>query len=115
MPGGDGTGPAGAGAMTGRAMGFCAGYSIPEHANPIYGRGLYGRGSGARGFGRGRGMGQRNWSRAMSPYPYPTQEISPEGEMGMLQNQAKLIQEDLTGINNRIKELENIAAQQKKS
>jgi len=29
MPGGDGTGPAGMGPMTGRAAGYCAGYPVP--------------------------------------------------------------------------------------
>ena len=118
MPGGDSTGPAGAGPMTGRAAGYCAGYSIPGYTNPIYGRGLYGRNFGGRGFARGRGIRRGNWSGAINsyaPYPYPTQEITPEGEIEMLKNQAKFMQEDITGVNKRIKELENIAAQQKKS
>ncbi len=43
MPGGDGTGPAGLGPMTGRAAGFCAGYGVPGYMNPIAGRlGFYG-------------------------------------------------------------------------
>lgn len=41
MPGGDRTGPMGAGSMTGRGMGVCAG-----NARPGFGRG--------RGFGLGR-------------------------------------------------------------
>lgn len=39
MPGGDGTGPAGLGPMTGRAAGYCAGYPVPGFMNPIIGRG----------------------------------------------------------------------------
>jgi len=35
MPGGDGTGPAGLGPMTGRTAGFCAGYPVPGFANPV--------------------------------------------------------------------------------
>ena len=63
MPGGDGTGPAGLGPMTGRAAGFCAGYSVPGYMNPIAGRGYFGwgRGSYGRGAGRGGGRGRRNW------------------------------------------------------
>jgi len=57
MPGGNGTGPAGMGPMTGRAAGYCAGYSTPGFANPIGGRGFWG---GGRGFGRGTGGG-RGW------------------------------------------------------
>jgi len=52
MPYGDGTGPNGQGARTGRGMGYCAGYNMPGYANPGFGRG--------GGFGRGRGFG---WQR----------------------------------------------------
>jgi len=38
MPGGDGTGPAGLGPMTGRAAGYCAGYPVPGFMNPVPGR-----------------------------------------------------------------------------
>ncbi|MDD4061931.1 MAG: DUF5320 domain-containing protein, partial [Kiritimatiellae bacterium] len=58
MPGGDGTGPAGMGPMTGRAAGYCAGYGVPGYANPIGGRG-YGAFGGGRGFGSGGGRGGR--------------------------------------------------------
>lgn len=62
MPGGDGTGPGGLGPMTGRAAGYCAGYSVPGYMNPIAGRGYFGRGyfGGGRGMGRGGGRG-RSW------------------------------------------------------
>ena len=68
MPGGDRTGPVGAGPMTGRGVGFCSGNDAPGYMNPGFGRG--------RGFGRGfqgRGRGWRNqyyatgmpgWARA---------------------------------------------------
>ena len=88
MPRGDGTGPTGMGPMTGRAAGFCAGYSVPGYMNPVavragfygpgspvvgpYGAGSYGYGAGyaapfirranwwrGRGFGFGRGRGRR--------------------------------------------------------
>jgi len=87
MPFGDGTGPGGMGPMTGRAAGFCAGFSVPGYMNPVvggagfygagasavgpYGAGLYGYGAGyaapyagrgnpwlRRGFGFGRGFGR---------------------------------------------------------
>ena len=54
MPGGDGTGPAGMGPMTGRAAGYCAGYPVPGGMNPVPRRGYLGR-------GRGGGRGWRNW------------------------------------------------------
>ena len=84
MARGDGTGPTGMGPMTGRAAGYCAGYSAPGYMNSIPRRGLglglgrgsrvpfasfggrprfggrYGRGLGRGvGFGRGRGRGRR--------------------------------------------------------
>lgn len=46
MPGRDGTGPSGFGAITGRGLGFCSGA----------GAGRYGSGFGA-GYGRGSGLG----------------------------------------------------------
>jgi len=93
MPRGDGTGPTGLGPMTGRAVGFCAGYPVPGYMNPVAGRtGFYGHvtpaigpygagtyGNGAvygvpyagygnpwlgRGFGFARGFGRgRGWGR----------------------------------------------------
>ena len=50
MPRGDGTGPQGMGPMTGRALGFCAGFGTPGYANPGVGAGF------GRGCGRGRGF-----------------------------------------------------------
>lgn len=56
MPGRDGTGPAGAGAMTGRGLGGCA--DIPVNGqSPVFGMGCRRRagrgGMQGRGFGRG--------------------------------------------------------------
>ena len=45
MPKGDKTGPQGLGSKTGRAAGYCAGYSVPGYMNSIRGCG--------RGFGGG--------------------------------------------------------------
>jgi len=67
MPFGDGTGPAGAGPMTGRAAGFCADYPVPGYMNPgggagwvnpaVGGAGFYGPGVPAFGsYGAGYGM-----------------------------------------------------------
>ena len=64
MPRGDRTGPAGLGPMTGRGMGYCAGYDAPGCANPCFGRG-FGRSSGrgaGRGFGGGRAFGRMAWT-----------------------------------------------------
>jgi Family of unknown function (DUF5320) len=71
MPGLDGTGPSGQGAMTGRAMGRCVG-NVADSRGPI-GRG-FGRGLG-RGFRAGRQAGGFGASYAAPYTPYP-QEMS---------------------------------------
>ena len=89
MPRGDKTGPWGAGPMTGRAAGYCAGYPVPGYMNPRRG---HGRGFG-RGWGRGFGRGC---------YAYPPQVIvqpaylqvspppqTPEQEVAALENYQK--------------------------
>jgi hypothetical protein len=97
MPGGDGTGPVGRGPMTGRRFGFCAGFSHPGYANPGFGQGL-GRNWG-RGFGRGflgRGFNQ-------DPYYPPVQ--TREEEKTYLENMIKGLEEEISSVRERIKEL----------
>ena len=142
MPRGDGTGPAGMGPMTGRAAGYCAGYSVPGYMNPVAGGGYFGRGRGFGFYGRGGGRGWRNgyyatglpgyaragmglpafgggaYPYAGVPYgdPYGTPyapAINPQQEAGMLKEQAKAIQEELKAINERIGELETAAKKAK--
>ena len=105
MPWGDGTGPMGAGPMTGRGLGYCGGYGAPGYTNPAPGRGFgYGRGWGrGRGFGRGFGFRARF-------YPYYggyTPAVNPQQEKDILKEQAKVIQQELNAINKRLKDLEN--------
>lgn len=73
MPRGDRTGPWGFGPMTGRGMGYCAGYPYPGFMNPGPGFGFgpgFGMGRGlGRGFGRGRGW--RRGGFGFGGYPYP--------------------------------------------
>ena len=139
MPGGDGTGPAGMGPMTGRAAGYCAGYPVPGYMNPIPGRGGFGYG---RGWGRGRGGG-RGWGRGFGrgfgwrgvAYPYAygapyygapyagygapyagnpyAPELTPQEEAGVLKDQAKAMQDELKAINDRISELASAAKKAK--
>jgi len=80
MPGGDRTGPVGAGQKTGRGMGTCAGFSGPGSANPIQGRGRMmrgGRGMG-RGMGRGRGGGGFGGGFGMGWWKLPAESANPE-------------------------------------
>ncbi len=124
MPFGDRTGPAGFGPMTGRAGGYCAGYSAPGYMNfgAGFGRGL-GRGWGSGG-GFGRHYGRRFWggipySRfgthyAMSyAYPYHAPGITPKDEREALKEQARIIEEELKAINDRLVELEKLEKERK--
>jgi hypothetical protein len=118
MPGGDRTGPAGMGPMTGRAAGLCAGYPAPGYMNPVGGRGF-------GGFGRGGGWGRRNWFYATGltgwqraaygdpayagavPYgvPYgPT--VTKQEELDGLKGQAEYLEDSLEGIKKRMAEIE---------
>ena len=124
MPGGDGTGPAGMGPMTGRAAGYCAGYPVPGYMNPVGGRGFWGWGRG-----RGGGRGWRNWFYATGltgwqraamgypafggvvppvvPYAAPfTPAMSTEQQLDALKGQAEYFEDALEGIRKKITELE---------
>ena len=102
MPRGDGTGPMGAGPMTGRRAGYCAGQVEPGYANPAPRLGL------ARGF-RGGGRGWRNrfyatglprWARWGYTPPAPQQEVE------ALKEQAGWLKDQLDAIRKRIEEIE---------
>lgn len=119
MPRGDGTGPEGMGPMTGRASGYCAGYSVPGYMNPTPGYGAYGR-------GRGGGRGRRYWYNAtgmpggvrasygypawggyappQAPYPYAPEQ-APAREMEMLKQEAEFLREQLDSIQDRMESL----------
>lgn len=102
MPGYDGTGPRGQGAMSGGGRGYCV---VPNSETPMA---MIGRG---RGFGRGlkggMGRGFRNnfyatglpgWARA--------QGVSQENELSILKNQAGYLKQQLDSIQARVSQLE---------
>lgn len=116
MPRGDGTGPAGLGPMTGRRMGYCAGYGMPGYAHGGWGRGF------GRGGGRGRGWrhwyyatGLPGWARGrwfgawgQVPYPPPTwREDAPDNvsEEEALREQAGYLEEALANVRKRLEEV----------
>jgi hypothetical protein len=118
MPGGDGTGPVGMGPMTGRAAGYCAGYPIPGHMNPVGGRGVWGWGRG-RGGGRGwrnwfYATGLTGWQRAAvgwpafgaAPFVGPGSTADPAQELEFLQQQAQNMDKALQTVRQRIDELQ---------
>ena len=107
MPGGDRTGPAGFGPMTGRGMGYCAGYAAPGFANPAFGRG-FGRGGGGFGWrNRYWATGVPGWAAfggtaTAAPFASPTAEQ----EVEILKGQAENMSGALEDIKARIAQLE---------
>ncbi len=106
--------------MTGRGVGFCAGFPVPGFMNPGFGGGWRGRGWFGRGRGGGRGWrnwfyatGLTGWQRAAMGFPGPAppttapQTMSPEQEIEMLKAQAEAAADTLERIRRRIDELES--------
>ena len=109
MPGFDGTGPMGMGAMTGGVRGFC---------NPS-GRDFGRQGPMSRpGWGGGRGRGYRNrywatglpgWMRSGPTGPTGSPFAAPytrEQEMNSLKDQAAFLKDELDAINSRLRDIE---------
>ena len=134
MPGGDGTGPNGMGAMTGRGLGFCSGNERPGYTfAPGAGRGRFGNaGQGMYGsYGRGGGRrGNRNmfyatglplWARQNAGPVYPAYgqgvpaygqgapAYSRDQEISMLKEDADYYRTMLDDISRRLGELEKDA------
>ena len=104
MPGGDGTGPLGEGAMSGRAAGTCAGFGMPGSANPAPGRGFgmgFGRGRGFGGRGGGGGRGWRNMFFATGLPGWMR-----FGGKQALKTQAEALQSELDFIKKRLEDIE---------
>lgn len=105
MPGGDRTGPFGAGPKTGRGLGFCSGNTAPGWT---YSRGMGLGGGLGRGFGRGgRGCfwGRGRW---FWPYyhPYVPQQMDEKWEKNALESEAEYLKNRLREIEKRLSELE---------
>jgi len=98
MPGRNRTGPEGYGAMTGRGAGYCAGHGASGYGRYGGGRARYGyHAYGGRGFGYHAHGG------------YMADELTPEGEILMLKEQAKYLEREAAAIAGRIRELEEIS------
>jgi len=93
MPRRDGTGPMGAGSMTGRGLGLCTGVNAAKYGA---GLGMMGLGLGLacrRGFGRGFGRG------------FAINQTSPKTQKELLNEQKTMLQDRLEVID---KQLENL-------
>lgn len=123
MPAGDRTGPMGMGPMTGRAAGYCAGYSMPGYMSPVPGRGWLrgaGRGGIPWGGGRGRVWGGgrgRFWGGyygypphaqhfAYAPYYGPFPQPSATEEKEFLKEELAIIKEEMESVEKRLREIE---------
>jgi len=114
MPRGDRTGPIGQGPMTGRGMGYCAGYDMPGFLNRPWGWGGFGgrgMGMGGRGFGRGwrhryYATGMPGWMAGGFPY-YGPQAVGPENELKALEEEASFLERSLEEVKKRLMELES--------
>ena len=106
MPRGDRTGPAGQGPMTGRGMGYCAGYGQPGFVSLGFGLGRGRRRGGGRGYGRGLGWG-RFWGYPYGDYPYQSYQpkITKKEEKEILEDEVAALEEDLKAIKSRLSEL----------
>ena len=100
MPLGDRTGPSGAGPMTGRGAGTCAGYNTPGY---ITGGGGFGRGMG-RGMGMGRGFGRGFGFPAPIPAQTPVTPVAQANQadtINALKTQMDLIQQQIEALENQ--------------
>ena len=99
MPGGDRTGPMGLGMITGRGLGFCAGYPLEGNENRASVGTQQGRAFGLRP-GRGsRGCGWFDRTNAPSP------KMDKQMEIGVLKVQAEELERVLKRINDRLADL----------
>lgn len=110
MPGFDGTGPMGAGPMTGGARGRCRpanlGYDPRYTAGGSYYSGMGLRRGFRGGFGRGPGRGFGRGYRWDMPYASSGYTPDADNEVAILKADAQALTRSLEAINNRIAELE---------
>ena len=109
MPAGNKMGPEGEGPLTGKGMGYCAGYPQPGFHHPGLGYHRWAR------FGRGRRFRNRYFARDFG-YGYPAapgygfaaaveQPPTPEEEQHILNQHASWLQEQLDAINSRLQKI----------
>ena len=126
MPRGDRTGPAGFGPMTGRGLGYCAGYDTPGYTKGPgmglgrgwgrgvgYGRGLAWRRGGGRGLGGSWGYRTPMYGPPVVPPPAYMPPPTPETQAAMLKQEKDYLESEmenikgaLNDISKRIEELE---------
>lgn len=96
MPRRDGTGPVGMGPMTGRGAGFCTGVAARNYANPFCGRGA---GRGYRRMFYASGLPAQARFDSRNTYGAYASEAD---EKELLKRQAKLLEDRLHDVKNRL-------------
>jgi hypothetical protein len=104
--------------MTGRGMGYCAGYDMPGFLNRPWGYGGFGGrgGGGFRGSSMGRGGFGRGWRHRFfatgvpgwmaGGYPFHgSQTMSSESELRALEDEASFLERSLGEVKRRLAEL----------
>ncbi len=124
MPSGDKTGPRGLGSMTGRGLGYCAGYNSPGYTKSSgmgFGRGWWrGRGVGyGRGFGYGRGGGWGYRGPIYAPVytPYLSgiiPKITSENQLSMLKQEKDYLETELNNIKSAVGDISKKIAELEK-
>ncbi len=110
MPGLNGSGPMGAGPMTGGGRGYCNPAGSGGYARPLYGQGRGFRGGYGSGPGFGQGRGYGGWRGAYPAATNASYTVQPEDELNNLKNQANFIKNELDAINKRIVELQSTSS-----
>ena len=103
MPRGDRTGPLGEGPMTGRQLGYGAGYDSPGYTNGPgmgMGRGFFGRGRAF--FGGGRGF-RFFWNT--TDVPAPAESTTQPNDVDMLRTEVEGLKNSLSSILDRLNNL----------
>jgi len=111
---GDGTGPNGAGPMTGRGAGFCAGFNVPGSMNFQFGGGNRfsgcGRGRGGAGFGCGfrssSGIGRQRLA-GMQNFENSYGIQNADTEKNYLKSEAEFLKQSLEAVTKRLEKLES--------
>jgi hypothetical protein len=109
MPRGDGTGRNGFGPMTGRGMGYCAGYDVPGYVNGggFGNRRFFGRGAGlGLGYRYGGRYGYGLRSRRFAPVAPAYDLYDAASEADDLKLHAEALERELQGVRNRLNVLE---------
>jgi len=102
MPRGDRTGPAGEGSLTGRRMGYCAGYDHPGFINmqSNLGRGYGGRFRGGFGHGGEFGAGfRRGYGR------FNKENVHDVSEKTLIENEIRILKDQLSSLEGKLTKL----------